>query len=409
MKIWFKYLIGILLGFAAACLLPSANPQVLSAVSFITELFVRFGCYILLPLIFSSALIAVFNLADSGILIKTSIWTILVITASSLLLTFTGLLSILIIHLPRIPITVEKVSTVTLLELPAMIRQVFPYSVLETLQQGTFLLPSFLFGCVVALSCIYDRSISKPVVQLADSFSKVCYQIMTFFIEVLSIGMIAIMTNWTIQFRSVITAGTFTPLIFMLLGDLLLVAVIIYPAILHFGFHDPHPFRVLYAGLASLFTAFFSGNSNLTLPLTIIQCKDSLGIRRRLSGFSTTLFSIFARGGSALVITVGFVVIWRSYSSLGMAFSDVIWLTVTAFLLSFALGNMPSGGAFFALTVLCSMYSRGFETGYLLLKPAAAIIGSFAAAIDAVTVMYGSYIISIKTETIQHREARHFI
>jgi Na+/H+-dicarboxylate symporter len=409
MKIWFKYLIGIIFGLALASILPAGNPQVSSILDFTAELFTRFGCYILLPLIFSSALISVFKLTDSGILIKTGFWTFIVIVSSSLLLTLTGLLSALVIHLPRIPITAEKVSTVTTLDLPDIIRRIFPYSVFETLHEGSFLLPCFLFAFITALSCIYDKNISKPLIQLADSISKICYQIMTFFVEILSIGMIAIMTVWTIQFRNVIIGGTFTPVILMLAGNLILVTAVLYPAILYFLFHDPHPYRVLYASLASLFTAFFSGNTNLTLPLIILQSKDSLGIRRRLSGFSSPLFSIFARGGSALVMIISFITIWRSYSSLNLALSDILWITCTSFLLSFVLGSFPSGGTFFALTVLCTLYSRGFDTGYLLLKPAAPIIGSFAAAADAVTAMYGSYIISIKTQTIQHREARHFI
>ena len=290
-----------------------------------------------------------------------------------------------------------------------MIRQVIPYSPTEAFGRGTFLLPVFLFAAVLALSCVFDKTASRPVITLADSFSRICYQIMTFFIEILSIGMIAVTITWMIQFRSVIAGGTYTPLILLLAGDLLLVTLAVYPLILHFAFHDPHPYRVLYASLASLFTGFFSGNENLMFPLLIRQCKDSLGIRRRLNGFTCPLFSIFARGGSALAVTASFVVIWRSYSSLNIALPDILWITGTAFLLSFVLGTLPVGGTFFALSVLCTMYGRGFETGYLLLKPAAAIIGSFAAAIDAVTAMYGSYIISLKTKTIQHKEARHFI
>ena len=58
------------------------------------------------------------------------------------------------------------------------------------------------------------------------------------------------------------------------------------------------------------------------------------------------------------------------------------------------------------LTVLCSMFGRGMETGYLLLRPAAAIIGSFAALIDAATAMFGCYIVANNTRTIErHRSS----
>ena len=67
------------------------------------------------------------------------------------------------------------------------------------------------------------------------------------------------------------------------------------------------------------------------------------------------------------------------------------------------------GGTFVALTIMCTTYGRGFEAGYLLLKPVAAIIGAFATAIDAATAMFGSYFVAFKTKSINHYDMRHFI
>lgn len=409
MKIWIKYLLGILLGFAASFVLPVSSPQVSSVLSFITELFIRFGVYILIPVILFSVMTASFNLAGVKLLLKTAFWTFLIIVGSSLLLTFIGLLAISFVKLPRIPITVEKLSSVTMLNIPDLIRKVFPYSPFASFIDGNFLLPVFVFAFILGIACNVDRADSRPIMMLVNSFSKICYTIMNFFIELFSIGIIAVMATWTIQFRAVLAQGIFTPLILLLLGTFIFVSFIVYPAVLYFLCHDPRPYRVLYASLASVFTAFLTGNTNITLPVIIIHSKDSLGIQRKVNAFSTCLISIFARGGSALVTVISFILIWRSYSSLNIAFMDLVWFSVVAFALSFTLGSMPSGGTFFALTVLCTMYSRGFETGYLLLRPAAVIIGSFAAAFDAVTAMFGTYIISIKTKQIQHKELSSFI
>ena len=118
---------------------------------------------------------------------------------------------------------------------------------------------------------------------------------------------------------------------------------------------------------------------------------------------------MFARVGSALVVVISFIVIWRSYSSLAIPVVDVIWVSVLAFLLSFLLGGLPSGGAFILLAILCNRYSKGFETSFLLLKPAAPIICSFAALFDTVTAMFGSYIVAVKTKMIEHHTVSHFI
>ena len=213
------------------------------------------------------------------------------------------------------------------------------------------------------------------------------------------------MCNWTIQFKSIIKSGVFTPLILMLTANFILIVGIIYPLLVKKLCRGGKPIKVLSSCVVPFFISFFSGDTNLTLSANMRLGKEKLGIRQRTNGFVYPLFSIFARGGSALTVIISFVVIWRSYSPLNIDFIDMLWISGTALLLSFLLGGMPTGGTFVALTVLCTMYGRGMETGYLLLKPAAPIIGSFAALLDTATAMFGTYIVANNTKTIERHRA----
>lgn len=409
MKLWIKYLIGALFGAAFAFILPLGNEQVAAAVSFVTEIVVRFGRYMVVPVVFFTAVIAFNRLRDTKMLFKTGIWTGGVIVASSLILTVTGLLSILIVKLPRIPITVETVSESASLGVGDLIKSLLPYSAFETLNNGLFILAAFFFAMLVGTASTADPVLFKPVTQLADSLSKLMYNISVIFTEFLSVGMVAVLCSWTIQFRGVLTSGVFAPLILMLLVDFIFIAGVVYPLIIRYLCHDPHPYRILYASVCSVVTAFFSGDTNLVLQLNMRHGKESLGVRRRINGVVHPLFSIFARGGSALVTAISFIVIWRSYSSLSIPFTDILWITAVSFGISFLLGGFPAGGAFVSISVLCMLYSRGFENGFLLLKPAAPIICSFAAAFDALTAIFGSYIIAVKTKLVEHHGIKHYI
>ncbi|MCI6480865.1 dicarboxylate/amino acid:cation symporter [Treponema porcinum] len=409
MKLWIKYLIGALFGAAFAFILPLGNEQVAAAVSFVTEIIVRFGRYMVVPVVFFTAVIAFNRLRDTKMLFKTGIWTGGVIVASSLILTVTGLLSILIVKLPRIPITVETVSESASLGVGDLIKSFLPYSAFETLNNGSFILAAFFFAMLVGTASTADPVLFKPVTQLADSLSKLMYNISVIFTEFLSVGMVAVLCSWTIQFRGVLTSGVFAPLILMLLVDFIFIAGVVYPLIIRYLCHDPHPYRILYASVCSVVTAFFSGDTNLVLQLNMRHGKESLGVRRRINGVVHPLFSIFARGGSALVTAISFIVIWRSYSSLSIPFTDILWITAVSFGISFLLGGFPAGGAFVSISVLCMLYSRGFENGFLLLKPAAPIICSFAAAFDALTAIFGSYIIAVKTKLVEHHGIKHYI
>ena len=409
MKVWIKYLIGVALGVLAAFILPTENAAFANAVSFLTELFIRIGRYVVVPLRFTSAIVAVSKLRTSKLLLKTTWLTVLIIVASSLILTLVGLISILLVKLPRIPITVDVATEAFNLNVKGLILSLFPYSGFEAVMEGSFLLVCLIFAFIIGWESASEETTFKPVFVISDSFSNLFYNIAAFFTEIMSILCIAIVCYWTMDFRNVIEPGIYTPMIIMFIVDFIVVAGIIYPIILHFVCHDPHPYKVLFASIAPLILSFFGGDSNLVIPLANRHLRDSLGIRRRCRGFTYPLFAIFARGGSALVTTISFILIWRSYSSLSIPMSDILWIFGLSFGLSFLLGGIPSGGAFVLLTILCSKYARGFETSFLLLKPASVIICSFAALFDTLTAMVGTYIVAVKTKNIEHHSITHFI
>ena len=409
MKVWIKYLLGILLGIAFAFVLPMDKPSFMEAFSFLTELFVRFGRYLVVPLIFSTAAISINKLRLSKNILKTTVWTFIIIIVSTLILTIVGAASILLVKLPRIPITIDVATDITHIDVKGMVLSLFPFSAFDALREGSFLLVAFLFGCLIGWESASDQVVFKPVFTIVDSFSKLFYYISVFFTEVMSVFLIAIVCSWMTTFRSVISSGIFTPMILMFLCDFVLIVGIIYPLIIRYVCHDPRPYRVLYASIAPMLLSFITGDTNLSLPLIIRHGKESLGIRRRCNGFVYPLISMFSRGGSALVTTICFFLIWRSYSSLSIPFSDIMWVSLLSFGLSFLLGGFPAGGAFILLTILCEKYGKGFETSFLLLKPASLIICSFATLFDTATAMFGSYIVAVKTKAVEHKKVKYFI
>ena len=57
-----------------------------------------------------------------------------------------GLVSALAIKLPRIPITTEKASEVSSFAWQTLITKLFPFSGFESLMDGAYLLPCFIFA-----------------------------------------------------------------------------------------------------------------------------------------------------------------------------------------------------------------------------------------------------------------------
>ena len=182
-----------------------------------------------------------------------------------------------------------------------------------------------------------------------------------------------------------------------------------YPALLKIFCRDINPYRILYASFAPMLAAFFSQDTHVALTVLLRHSNESLGIRRRISSVALPIFSIFGRAGSALVITVSFIVILKSYSSLSIGFKDMFWLVGTASLFSCLLGRFPAGGTYIALASVCMLYGRGFESGYLILRPAAFFIGSIAAAMNALTAITGTYIAAYRFNMTGRKDLRFFI
>ena len=409
MKIWLKYLIGIIAGIAFALIAPQQNDSFTLIIEYLSALFIQFGRYALYPVLFFSFTIGIYELRESRSLLRLGTITVLVIIIATILLTVTGLFSVLLRNPSRIPILVEGAGEIEKIGVMETFRQLFPASAFEAFTNGMFILPLCIFGSFAGAGCAVDKNAAKATLTLFDSLSHVSYAVMTFFVDIISVGMIAISVAWMIQFQTMISSRVFTDFLLLLTLDLLVIALVIYPIIMRLVCGKMNPYRVLYAALASVLAAFFSGDSNMSLPIMLRHTNESLGVRRRISSVTMTMFSIFCRAGSALVVTVSFIVILKSYSSLGIAFIDMLWLMGMSVILSFLLGRFPSGGAYIALATICTLYGRGFEAGYLILKPAAFFVCSIAAAIDALTAIVGTYIIAKKYDVLNHRDLRFFI
>ena len=409
MKIWIKYLIGTTLGIIIAIIAYSDSVFFNSAVEFLSNIAIQFGRYSLYPVLFFGFTLSICKLRESRSLLKLSIYIAVFIIISSFLTALLGLVSVSISSPPRIPIFVEETSSVETLGVMESFLRLFPSSAFEAFVDGLYILPLCIFAGFAGAACAVDKNISKPVLTLFDSLSRVSYAVMAFFVDMFSIGLIAISVNWFIKFQAMLSTKFFTGLITLLLVDFFIIALIIYPLILKIICRDINPYKVLYAAIAPVCAAFFSGDTNLTLPILLRHSNESLGVRRRISSVSLPVFSVFGRAGSAMVVTISFIVILKSYSSLGISAKDMFWLVGISTLFSFFLGRFPVTGTYISLVAVCTIYGRGFESGFLILRPAAFFIGSIAAAIDALTAMVGTYIIGDLSKMTNTRTLRFFI
>jgi Na+/H+-dicarboxylate symporter len=207
----------------------------------------------------------------------------------------------------------------------------------------------------------------------------------------------------------VLKTGVFRDLIILLGVFSLVLGFGILPLFLYFLKPKVNPWSILYGSLGPVVAAFFSGDLNFSFPLLLRHSKENFGIRRRSNAISLTLFNAFCRGGSAMVAASAFIVIIKSYSYLRIPTLDLFSIGFQAFAISFLLARRPGDGAYTALAALCLGYGRGFEAGYLILKPLAFYLVAVGAFLDVMLCAFGSYAIARISGFIEEKNIVRFI
>jgi Na+/H+-dicarboxylate symporter len=410
MKVWIKLLIGSVLGIALGFLLPGDNQWFSAALAWLEKLALGIGRYAVVPVLVFSLTIAVYELRQDGQFWQMALKNVLLIIGVSLFVIASGILVTLVFSPERIPIEkVEQFEAISLSTAENII-DLFPANMFSVLAgEGVYLFPACVFAFFLGMGLSYDRNYTKPVIALADSLSRIFYHIASFFSEILGFIIIVLSAYWAIRFHEVLRTDVFRDLI-MLLGLFSLVLGFgILPLFLYFVQPKTNPWMVLYGSLGPALAAFFSGDINFSLPVLLRHSKENFGARRRSNTISLTLFATFCRAGSAMVAAASFIVIIKSYSYLRIPPLDVFSIGLRAFVISFLLARHPGDGAYTALAVLCLGYGRGFEAGYLILKPLAFYLIAVGTFLDVMISSFATYAVARMSGFIEEKNVVHFI
>jgi Na+/H+-dicarboxylate symporter len=410
MKIWVKLLAGSVLGILFGFLLPPENQGIINALIWLEKLALGIGRYAVIPVLVFSLTVAVYELRQDGQFWRLVGKNFAVIIGASLFVIVAGVLVTLIFSPGRVPI--EKVEQLEAVSLNAWqnISDLFPSNMLSVLSgDGVYLFPACVFAFFLGMGLTYDRNYTKPVLSLMDSLSRVFYHIVSFFSEIMGYIMIVLAAYWAVRFHSVLNTGVFRDLIILMGAFSLVLGFGILPLFLYFLKPKVNPWSILYGSLGPAVAAFFSGDLNFSFPLLLRHSKENFGIRRRSNAISLTLFNTFCRGGSAMVAASAFIVIIKSYSYLRIPTLDLLSIGFQAFAISFLLARHPGDGAYTALAALCLGYGRGFEAGYLILKPLAFYLVAVGAFLDVMLCSLGSYAVARTSGFVEEKNLVHYI
>lgn len=410
MKIWMKYLLAALVGAAIALVIPTGDAGLAGTLSFLSALSIRIGRYVLVPLVLFSVPVAVFELNEDKQFWRILGRSFLLILVSVALFSLVGVVTAALAHPARIPLLADSSPAGAAPSLRSLLFAVFPSSLFGLLHDsGDFLLPVYFLSILLGIAFSFDRTATKPAVTLFDSFSRIFYQLNSFFAEFLGILIIFVSANSIFSLRAGIHTDVYTPLLIVVGIELLVMTFLVIPAVLYVFCGRKNPYRYLYSFFGPALAALISGDVYFSLGPLIRHAKESLGIKRRSNAAVLPLAIVFGRAGTALVTATAFIVVLSSYSNIGISPSSLLWILGVSPFLTLLLGASPGQGTLTALIALCSLYGKGFENGYLIVAPVAAPLAAAGAFLDVLWAGCVSLMIAKGDGQIQEKEVRFYI
>lgn len=406
MKIWLKYLIAIGLGIALGLVLPAG----LTVLGTLATISLNLARYALVPLIFFSLPIAAQELHEDKKLLRIATRTTLYAIASVFLLVLVGILGAFALSPGRIPLSADTASLSSdLPTISSLAIRLFPANAMSAVLDFDYLLPLAILGVVLGMAFSFDRTVTKPLHSLFDSASHVLWQINSFIVEIFPLPLIALAAARTVSLASSPRMGLYFNLIAVVVAEVVFVCLLVIPLVLYLVDRKSNPFKTLYGLLGPALLGLSAGHALAPAGALAKHLKESLGVRRRAGAVALPLALSFGRAGSAMVSATAFIVVLSSYSSLGLGSGTILWILGFVPLSALLLGAASASGPLAALLFLSASYGRGFESGYLLMVPAALPLMAAGTFLDTICagciVKLGAVAEGYTTE----KPARHFI
>ncbi|MBN2442747.1 MAG: dicarboxylate/amino acid:cation symporter [Spirochaetales bacterium] len=408
MKIWIKLFIGIILGTILGIIIPSniGSDFFESA----ANIAINIGRYAIFPLIFFSLIIGTYELKINHARFKTYGLMFLYMLAATLLLVIIGVLSVFILFQGRIEIVTDKMDSINVPGFKEVMLTSFSKNMFNALiEHGDFLLPVMIVALILGMNLTFDKVITRPVIQLVDSLSRIFYHINSFITEIFAVGLIFITASSVMTLKVIQNFTIYTQLVVILIIDIAIVLFGVFPGILYLLGEKRNPYKWLYAITGPLLTALTTGDSYISLSTLIKHGKENMGVPRRTGSITYPVFALFGKAGTALVVSVSFFIILKSISAADINILDVLWVIAFSFLVSFAVSSRPGDGVFIAIVLLCNASTKINQNQYLILKAIQPLLIGFGVILDVATSAFISFLIAHRDGVKLKIEARDFI
>ncbi len=387
MKLWLKYLLATIVGVLVGFLLPLNGGDTEVVLSTIYGYVLNLGRYLVFPLVLFGIIIGTHELWLGKKFFRVYGRMLILVVLSSVAASLIGALFVTVFSPERIPIIIEEAQVSPLPSIGNQFLMVFPKNLFGIFTgTGDFLLPLLVFG--VLLGLLYNRSFSAPVIDLFESVSRIFYNMNRILLEILTPGIFFMALYRTSQLRGMADLELFSQLLLVILVAVIFCIFVLIPLLLYLlGNRERKPYQWLFSTFPSAISALLSGDLYFSIASNEGTVHQNMAVSRAGGSAMISLGAIFSRSGTAMITTISFFLILRSYSSLDITLLQFFWIVGGSIIISFMLGTVPQNGMVVSLSIISGWYGKGLEEGFLILLPIAPILAAFAVLLDVLVML----------------------
>ena len=322
--------------------------------SFLGNIFIRLIRMVIVPLVFFSIVSAMAELKDLKKLRSIGLKTILMFTFTTALALTIGLVWVNIIRPGDGIVLTEAVDSVNVAEMPGIydtLLDLIPLNVFEAFTNGS-MLQIIVFSIFVAVALMLLGDKAEKAEKAFKMGATIMYKIIDIIVLYIPIGVFGLMTNAMATYGTSILGNIFKFILTDYLSAFTHLLIVYVPLLLFVA--KVNPIKYLKVAFESWLIAFSTCTSMASLPVSMKNAKEKLGIPEETASFVLPFGSTANMDGTGIFF--GLIVVFASQvAGVQLTIGQMASLVLQATLLSVGCAAVPQIGLVIGTTMITTM------------------------------------------------------
>lgn len=345
----------ILIAFVIAIILGMIFGESIEVIKPLGDLFLRLIKFIIAPLILTTLIVGVASTGDPKSLGRVGGKTVAYYLITTAIAIIIGLAFAFVISPGKgLSIDVEATEAVEVNETEGVVQtflNIIPENPFESLTNGNILQIIF-FAIFVGLAITFIGKKAEPVYRFFESFSEIMMKITGIVMRFAPIGILGLVAPIVGQYGAQVLLPLLKIILAVAIACIVHALVVYSVSVKTFAKMNPLTF---FKGIGpAAMVAFSTASSAATLPMTIKNTQENLGVSNKVSSFVLPLGATVNMDGTAIYQGIAVVFIAQFYG-LELSFMQLVMVVLTTVLASIGTAGVPGAGMIMLAMVLSAI------------------------------------------------------